>query len=390
MQLDASTLVVSLCAIIVLVAVQCAYFWLRERQAVWLAWLSASVLLGGAGLGLYVPRAYIPELVSIGAANACLIGAAGLTWQAARRLERRLLLLWPVLLAMAVWLVLCLVPWFLETITIRTALLCALTTTFYGLTAAELWRGRSERLPSRMPAMGVVVAHAVFVLIRLALAGGLFPLGPAPNVLLVGASGFAAVVCISSFAMLMVSMTLERREAAERSSALTDQLTGLLNRRALFDVGHRTALNARDCGKQVCVVMFDLDRFKSINDRNGHALGDTVLMRFASAAGARLGRDDLLFRIGGEEFCLLMPDSPVDEAVAVTEAIRRDFAAQVFAGQVHATLSAGVASPLLQECDLDQLLRSADRAVYEAKRRGRNRVVVDADESLDHLHRAVA
>jgi diguanylate cyclase (GGDEF)-like protein len=188
-----------------------------------------------------------------------------------------------------------------------------------------------------------------------------------------------ALVAIQLVAFLMVSLTKERVESQLREAALCDPLTGLGNRRAFFQRGEAaTALASRN-GSQLAVIVFDLDRFKSINDSHGHPVGDSVIQAFAHAAAERLRASDFVARLGGEEFAALLPDTDGARAGLVALQINRAFEAAVAAlphPGLAGTASAGVAdlSPALPT--LDDLLQAADRALYEAKAIGRGLVRV--------------
>ena len=123
--------------------------------------------------------------------------------------------------------------------------------------------------------------------------------------------------------------------------------------------------------------MFDLDKFKRINDTFGHHVGDLVLTAFCGVATAALRPDDLFGRIGGEEFASLLPHTSLDEGLAVAERIRSNFEAttlEVGATTLTATVSVGVAMSIDQSRKLADLIKAADRALYRAKANGRNRV----------------
>lgn len=163
-------------------------------------------------------------------------------------------------------------------------------------------------------------------------------------------------------------------EALERQ-ALTDPLTGLANRRAfderLVEEAHRAHRHAR----ALSVVLVDVDRFKTINDRFGHATGDRVRVNLASGLRAEMRSGDLLARIGGDEMALVLPDCPVGKATLVARRMLDTLGSQSSLTRRHGvTLSAGVAG-LGEGQDADALLRCADQALYAAKDRGRDRVV---------------
>jgi diguanylate cyclase (GGDEF)-like protein len=381
MQLDAFTLMVGLCAIVLLLGGQFLYFWSRDREAIWLAWWAMPFLLGAAGLMLYIPRGRISDFISIGVANAFLISAFGFAWQATRVFERRKPMMWPLLAALALWAVLCFVPAFMASMAWRVVFLSIVNAGFCCGVALELWRGRSELLPSRLPAIGIFLAFAAFIVLRIPwIIGASFPMGTqSSNGALVAISGLAAIVSISFFTMLMVSMTKERLELEQRNFALADPLTGLLNRRAFIREGELMARRAQHGNEPLALLMLDIDHFKSVNDRFGHNVGDRVLMTFASVAQASLRSTDLLYRIGGEEFCFLLPDTNLADAISVADRVREDFAGHAFEtpkGRATSTVSIGVATAEQVGFDIEKLLAAADAAVYEAKARGRNRVAV--------------
>lgn len=175
---------------------------------------------------------------------------------------------------------------------------------------------------------------------------------------------------------------------ASLSMALTDSLTGLFNRRYLS--AHLPRLLDRSGGnnKPVSALLFDIDHFKVVNDTWGHGVGDEVLKEVAQRTSRNLRNFDLVARLGGEEFVVIMPDTDSSQAMAVAERLRRRIAEEPFAvsapvGKIDVTISIGVA---LADWTLDAegrpesgdaLLRRADTALYQAKRSGRNRVVMD-------------
>jgi diguanylate cyclase (GGDEF)-like protein len=166
----------------------------------------------------------------------------------------------------------------------------------------------------------------------------------------------------------------EAAQAELRRLARTDPLTGTLNRLALDEEGQR--LFGQDAA--LVALMLDADHFKAINDRFGHAVGDRVLAALASGIGALLRPGDVLGRAGGEEFLLLLPHTGLAGALELAEGLRAHVATMSLEldGQVQPiTVSIGAAERTAGDRDLAALVRRADRALYEAKRAGRNRVV---------------
>jgi diguanylate cyclase (GGDEF)-like protein len=157
-------------------------------------------------------------------------------------------------------------------------------------------------------------------------------------------------------------------------AADTDYLTGLLNRRA-FDVEFRgQCARARRSGVPLALAMFDLDHFKQINDRHGHAEGDRVLRDFATLLERELRGGDTLARVGGEEFAVVLFGVGLDEGVAFAERIGRELQRLGAARKTALSTSAGVAALSASEPDPAGLLLAADRALYAAKQAGRRRV----------------
>ncbi|WP_187806551.1 sensor domain-containing diguanylate cyclase [Aquipseudomonas alcaligenes] len=182
------------------------------------------------------------------------------------------------------------------------------------------------------------------------------------------------------------SLVAEIRDISLRKSleeelrllAFRDPLTGTLNRRAFTERAESELLRNHRQKTALCLALFDLDYFKKINDRYGHAMGDIVLQRFSSRCQERIRRTDLLARIGGEEFVLLMPDTDQQQATALLEELRKLWAAECFdspQGVLRSTVSIGLIQ-INSHAPLEHWLQHADIALYRAKGEGRNRTVV--------------
>ncbi|MEI8395403.1 MAG: PleD family two-component system response regulator [Rhodospirillaceae bacterium] len=166
------------------------------------------------------------------------------------------------------------------------------------------------------------------------------------------------------------------------SLALTDSLTGVFNRRYVSAHLPRLLDRAADSNKPVSVLMFDIDHFKRVNDTWGHDVGDEVLREVAVRASRNLRNFDLVVRMGGEEFLVIMPDTYGDAALMVAERLRArvgdtPFSVSAAVGEIVVTVSVGLAVGGRVGDTVDQLIKRADEALYEAKRTGRNRVVAD-------------
>jgi diguanylate cyclase (GGDEF)-like protein len=163
-----------------------------------------------------------------------------------------------------------------------------------------------------------------------------------------------------------------------QNQAITDSLTGIYNRRGLFQVGEFEITRARRIGRPFSVLILDIDHFKRINDHYGHTVGDQALRILADLCRTGSRNVDLVGRYGGEEFVLLLTETPLDSAGMVAERLRQSIKDSLFqtdAGPLRITVSIGVAEAADAET-LKELIQRADVALYEAKNNGRNCVVV--------------
>ncbi|MFN3777232.1 MAG: diguanylate cyclase domain-containing protein [Sphingomonas parapaucimobilis] len=211
--------------------------------------------------------------------------------------------------------------------------------------------------------------------------------GPTPKSYL--SSVYAVVSQISTGVLLVAAglclMLLVIQKALEETilDAETDPLTGLTNRRGLYRAGPRMLAEAAMHEEGLHALVLDLDHFKAINDRHGHATGDTVLVAFAQAVQALTAPDMLAVRMGGEEFAVLIPDADSDmqdnRATRLSDAIRdalKPFATQGLPGL---TVSGGIVRYQAGET-LDELIGRADQLAYRAKRAGRDRILQDPSD----------
>ena len=171
---------------------------------------------------------------------------------------------------------------------------------------------------------------------------------------------------------------LRERIQTSMSMAFTDSLTGLYNRRYLMTHLDRKLMGIAETGKPVSVMLFDVDHFKAVNDTHGHGVGDDVLVKLAEVASDNLRSVDLVARLGGEEFVVVMPESNAATAMQVAERLCAQVAASSVAlpdgTPISVTISIGVATSETADEMADDLLERADAALYTAKNAGRNRV----------------
>jgi diguanylate cyclase (GGDEF)-like protein/PAS domain S-box-containing protein len=178
---------------------------------------------------------------------------------------------------------------------------------------------------------------------------------------------------------LVIRDITDRREAGEklRRSTSCDHLTGLMNRRAFFEAAQLELQRWGRAPRELSLIMFDADHFKLINDSRGHPAGDAVLRALAASMTAIFRQADLVARVGGEEFVVMLPSTGTAGALAVATRLLQTVEAQtvtVDGSDIRYTISAGVATMDAEVSGLDALIKRADVAMYEAKRKGRNRV----------------
>lgn len=243
------------------------------------------------------------------------------------------------------------------------------------LIARHYWLARAEsRLLMTANALCCIATAASFIACGYALAvQGQIILTSRPANWAEEINSIMAIAGLTGIGALSLTLNQMRIANRHKSDAMRDALTGLLNRRALFDGRMGIAPSG------TAVVMMDLDYFKTINDRFGHDSGDRILMAFADVIHSNIRANDLAARMGGEEFCIIMPDAGPKASAAVADRIRTQIEAttvQTENGPVRATVSAGIAVRSVEPETLQALLSRADAALYEAKASGRNRVQI--------------
>lgn len=186
----------------------------------------------------------------------------------------------------------------------------------------------------------------------------------------------AILLEVSRIKAEVLSLELERRNQEWKEASLRDALTGLHNRRFLFEWMEKQLAQARRTGQSLAVVLIDLDHFKTVNDQAGHDAGDQVLQEAAARFLAGVRGADVVARYGGEEFLLALPDTDLDAAQILLGRILEGFRTHPMAGWPHpVTFSAGLTG-LTAEDTVKSLFHRADLLLYEAKNGGRNRIVV--------------
>jgi diguanylate cyclase (GGDEF)-like protein len=394
MNLDVNTLFLVTIYVEAILGLLLLFAWLQNTQIRAVAWWGCAHLMRAGSVVLFGMYGSVSDVISIDIANALLFLAYAVTWMGARVFDGRKLR--PILFVAgpALWLVACHLPPFADAPDLRFLLASGIVTSYTWLTAYEFWSGRSEPLVSRWPAVFMLFTHGAMFLLRTPLGASL----PWPQTSEVAGSvwltvlSFEALLFTISIAFILLAMAKERTELRHKTAAMVDPLTGIANRRSfLHDVDDLTKRHAaKPC--PVAVLLIDLDHFKSINDRFGHAVGDRVLQIFATTAQSLMRPLDLVGRLGGEEFAAVLYNVGRDKAMTIADAIRAGFAAAASEVEEHAvaaTLSIGLVFNEEAVLDVPELLAQADQALYYAKEHGRNRIEV-ASFDLIRLRRDAA
>jgi diguanylate cyclase (GGDEF)-like protein len=192
-----------------------------------------------------------------------------------------------------------------------------------------------------------------------------------------------AVRVLATLALTLVMINVVLNVVGDLQGALvaqatTDPLTGAYNRRHMSQQLGQMVVTTRDPRAMNALLAIDLDLFKQVNDRHGHAAGDQVLKGTVACISSRIRRGDMLFRTGGEEFVLLLPRTSAEDAQRLAEDLRGRIEQTELLPQEHVTVSIGVAMQCVAQ-GAEEWVQAADQALYEAKRTGRNRVVAAAE-----------
>jgi diguanylate cyclase (GGDEF)-like protein len=379
--LDVGTLFVVAICVTLLLGLFLLYAWSQERIRA-LGWWSGAYFIGGAsGIFWRFGEKIVPAGLT-DAATILLFAAVGMIWSGARVFHGRPVHRLGMVYGAAFWLAASFSPAFAESAASRVVVSALIVASYTFLTASELWRERRKSLIRRWPALFVPMLHGAIFLFPVALA----TLSPADD----GAQSFARgwivvfaieiILYVVGTAFMVLILAKDRTMRAYKTAAATDPLTGLLNRRGFFEETATLCTRRRKAKAPVTLLAFDLDRFKSINDAHGHAAGDDVLRVFAEVARDNLRANDIVGRLGGEEFVALLPANAAEAGIAA-ERVRAALAATAIVRDgktIAVTVSIGLAccAPTVA---VDALIAQADEALYRAKANGRNRIEIAAD-----------
>lgn len=370
--LDVPTLSFVAVCIAALLGLFLTFAWFQQRSVRALAWWGSAYLIGASAMALWSTPTPLYRLPPEVPATLIFI-ACGMIWNGVRLFHERRLLPLAAVAGAFVWLAATQLPWFPDGSAARIGLGATVIAAYTFCIAFELGRERRKSFYSRTAAIVVPTLHAGIFLMPLVMRAFL-PEVIAERWLTVFA--LEVIIYAVGTAFIVLTMVKDHHVHIYRNAATRDHLTGLLNRRAFYEGA--TTLCAHQAARHgpVSLLMFDLDHFKSINDRFGHALGDAALQEFAAVARTGLRANDIVARFGGEEFAAIVP-ADMDVACRIAERLRAAFekAGVTVAGRpMGATVSIGVAASREPVTDLDALIARADAALYSAKHEGRNRV----------------
>ena len=356
------------------------FVWVQNTAIQGVAWWGFAHLIRAASVMLFGMYGSAPDLVAIDLANALLFTSFAVTWTGARVFDGRPVEPVYLVTGAVLWMLICRLPVLADAMDVRVLISTGIIATYSWLTAYEFWRGRSELLLSRWAAILMLFAQGSLLLLSTPL---IARLSPSISSHVYGSAwltaySFESLLFTIAIAFLLLAMAKERNELRHRIAATLDPLTGIANRRSFMKNTAQLAKRLSANPRPMAVLMIDLDHFKSINDRFGHAFGDRVIALFANAARQFVRSNDLVGRLGGDEFAVVLADTYRDRA-RVADRIRTSFAQAAFEVDkrpIEATVSIGLALCQDTVLDVHELLAQADRALYCAKENGRNRIEI--------------
>lgn len=356
----------------------------RGAHTAGLRWWAASDVIFACGFALIVSNDIFSDWVSGIAGNLTLDIGTGVTYGGMLRfLDRPRRDIWPIIVALGLGVIE--VAWWIAygaDWRAMTMIGCSLRALLTAATAWQLLRhANPEMRPASTCAAYFYLAWTTLLLARVAWWLLVIPLAlPAdedpttPGALLVRT---CLLFVIAPSYLWMIS---RRLDAELIRQARLDPLTGVPNRRVIWQAGVTEVARAARHGRMIAVLMMDIDYFKSVNDRWGHGAGDAVLIAVAKTLAAGIRTGDVLARVGGEEFLILLPDTDLESAREVAERIRHSVECLSVqlpqGGQLRCTISIGIAVLRHAGAQWESLVATADQALYRAKELGRNRVEI--------------
>ncbi|MCO6177871.1 MULTISPECIES: GGDEF domain-containing protein [Ciceribacter] len=340
-----------------------------------------------SGLALVGARGMIPDFLSIQVANGVTLTAFAFFVAALRRFDGNTTPPWATLPPL-LWITGNLFPFIRDDFSNRVMLYSVSAALGFALMSFVIARGGTSSRRYRYILSGVWAIHVASNLLFALRTWQQNPQGFQD----VGANSFVSIVGIIGFVtaiMILAKLLIDRSEERLKELVRTDPLTGIYNRRGLLEVYERLrSIPVRE-RPVLAVIVFDLDHFKQINDTHGHQAGDAVIVEFARRAAGLIPAGGVFGRSGGEEFAAILRVGEPRHAALVAETIRQSVATSPVAtdaAAIEVTTSIGIATMPAGSADLDRLLSGADRALYVAKDKGRNRCAVWTGERILSVH----
>jgi diguanylate cyclase (GGDEF)-like protein len=378
MHLDLPTLLIADSFVTATSGLVLVFVALRSRDAPSALWWGLANLMVSAGCGIFAIKQGLSDAGSRIVVATCLNLASSMFWAAARRSRHPHV---PPLLFLAgplLWLVSLVIPAVGGSPSLQMSLVGVVGIVYSPAAAYEMWQGRGERLSARWPLFGLLVIDSLMNVAGAveSYLGEVTPAALPPLTTWYGLVYFETFLLTVGGAILIVLLERERAELLQRQAAEIDALTGVANRRVFTELAMQQLDESQREDAPLSLIFFDLDHFKAINDTKGHSVGDCVLCRFTEVALAQLRPDDVMGRIGGEEFAILLPRVSPGAAYVVAERIRVAFNEACRSRpelSLNVTVSAGIAAAHSWST-FDSIMQAGDEALYRAKTRGRNRV----------------
>ncbi|MCA6108529.1 GGDEF domain-containing protein [Bradyrhizobium cenepequi] len=350
---------------------------MRDRSTRSYSWWILGFLLSGLGVILAAQRQALPQLSALGVPGFFALFGAGALWCGLRVFDQRplpkLALLPPLIWAVGL-------PFAYPSYALRQIDYNLAIGTMTLLIGLDLSRTSSRELSPRLCIALICLFETVVSYSQaIAIFAMRDEIGQGPLRGWLTFAPFQSAVAMVAIVVLGILMIGERSERRLRELAMNDQLSGVLNRRGFFEASAARLAELSGTSCEIAIALFDIDYFKAINDKYGHPAGDKVIAEFAKRAAHAIRQGDILGRIGGEEFALLLPNTTLNDARLVVDRIRAAFGdAPILHDKIEiaATASAGLSIDRAHGIVLDRLISAADSALYAAKKAGRSRTSI--------------